>query len=192
MSFHWLVIPLLVLVVAGIWVPVAYNRFVRLRLRVKESWSNVDTELKRRHNLIPNLVETVKGYARHERSLFEEVTRLRSQALKSPNDSAVRRETEQAIVGALTRLLGVAEAYPQLRASENFLHLQYQLVDTEDRIQASRRFYNGNVRDYNNYVQGFPSNLVARRFRFATHSYFELAEVAERKVPAVQLGSAGI
>jgi len=171
----------------GLFVLVQYNKLVSLRLHIRESWANVDTELKRRHDLIPNLVETVKGYARHEQALFERVAHLRSAAMARGGDSDERRVAERDLTAALGRLLAVSESYPQLRASENFLALQRQLVETEDRIQAARRFYNGNVRDYNNQVQQVPSNVVARTFRFAPHEYFELPTIAERAVPPVGL-----
>jgi LemA protein len=183
----WLWILVGLLAVAGLFVLVQYNKLVSLRLRIQESWANVDTELKRRHDLIPNLVETVKGYARHERAVLGEVTRLRAEARQQRSDTHHRFEVERSLAAAMGRLLAVAEAYPVLRASQNFLHLQRQLVDTEDRIQAARRFYNGNVRDYNNQVQQFPSNLVARSFRFEAHEYFELPSVAERAAPMVAI-----
>lgn len=181
----WL--PVGILGVFVLFVIVQFNKLTSLRLRTSESWSNVDTELKRRHDLIPNLVATVKGYAKHERDLFERVATLRSQALVNKEDSPARLEGERQLAQSLGRLLAVAEGYPQLRASANFLQLQQQLAETEDRIQASRRFYNGNVRDYNNQVQQFPSNLVASWFRFAPHAYFELPNVGERVPPIVQL-----
>ena len=185
MSSHLLLLAIL-LIVLVLFVVVQYNKLVGMRLRVRESWANIDTELKRRHDLIPNLVSTVKGYAAHERTLFEEVTRLRTQA-RLTGDTHERRDQERQLSGALGRLFAVAEDYPQLRASDNFLQLQRQLSETEDRIQASRRFFNGNVRDYNNQVQQFPSSLVARTFRFASHEYFEVPTSAERAAPVVRL-----
>lgn len=177
-----LLVPLGVLALYSI---VTYNRLVSLRLRISESWANVDTELKRRHDLVPNLVATVQGHAAHERGLMEDVTRLRAEALADREDSEHRFETEAGLAHALGQLVAIVESHPELKASGNFLHLQRQLVETEDRIQASRRFYNGNVRDYNNKVQQFPSNLVARRMRFERHAYFELPSVAQREVPRV-------
>lgn len=179
--------PVGLLALLGLFVLVQYNKLVGLRLRIGESWANVDTELKRRHDLIPNLVEAVKGYARHEQALFSNITHLRTRALTERADTHARLETERGLASGLGRLIAVAESYPQLRASENFLHLQRQLVETEDRIQAARRFYNGNIRDYNNQVQQFPSNLVAKSFRFAPHEYFELPSVLERAVPLVNV-----
>lgn len=171
-----------------LFVIVQYNKLVSMRWRIRESWSNVDTELKRRHDLIPNLVSVVSGYARHERLLFEQVTRLRAEAMKAAGDTPARMGAEKQLALGLGRLFVVAESYPALKASENFLQLQRELVTTEDRIQASRRFFNGNVRDLNNQVQQFPSNLVARMFGFVAHEYFELPSVAERGAPSVALG----
>lgn len=172
---------LLVLLVA-----ISYNRFVRQRNLIRDSWSNVDTELRRRYDLIPNLVQTVKGYAAHERDLFEQVTRARTAAVADRGSAAHQAATEGELVGTVRRLLAVAEAYPELRASENFLALQRELTNTEDRIQAARRFYNNNVRDYNIRVQSFPSTLVARAFGFAESEYFEVEPVV-RTAPAVEL-----
>lgn len=174
-----------VVLVPVLFVIVQYNKLVSMRWRIRESWSNVDTELKRRHDLIPNLVSTVRGYAAHERGLFEEIARLRAESIRLQGDTDERRDAEGALARALGRLVGVAEAYPQLRASDNFLQLQRELSTTEDRIQASRRFFNANVRDYNNQVQQFPSNLVARLFSFQEHGYFELPSVSDRLAPAV-------
>jgi LemA protein len=176
-------IALLVLV---LFLVVQYNKFVGMRLRVRESWANIDTELKRRHDLIPNLVAAVKGYAAHERALFDEVTRLRT-AARSTGDTHERRDQERQLSVGLGRVFAIAENYPQLRASDNFLQLQRQLSETEDRIQASRRFFNGNVRDYNNQVQQFPSNLVAKGFGFAAHEYFEVPTSAERAAPVIAM-----
>ena len=173
-----------IIFVAGV---VHYNKLVVLRNRISESWSNVDTELKRRHDLIPNLVSTVRGYAEHERGLLQQVTKLRAEALSDARDSAERMRTEQEMVRALGRLIALAEDYPELKASANFLQLQEALVDTEDRIQAARRFYNANVRDYNNRVETIPSNVVANVFHFTQHAYFELPSLAERDVPRVAL-----
>lgn len=187
MSYAIVVLTLgVILAVPLVFFLLQYNKLVGLRLRVRESWANVDTELKRRHDMIPNLVEVVKGYVRHEKGVLGTVTQLRTQAASHPDDSHERLETERALADALGRLLAVAESYPQLRASSHFLALQAQLVETEDRIQAARRFYNGNVRDYNNQVQQFPSNLVARTFSFRAHEYFELPNLTERSVPLVR------
>jgi LemA protein len=163
-----------------IWFIVAYNRFVRLKKRTEEAWSDIDVQLKRRHDLIPNLVETVKGYATHEREAFENVTRARAQAI-SASGAAQKAEAENMLSGALKSLFAVAEAYPQLRASENFSKLQEELADTENKIQAARRFYNGNVRDLNTALEIFPSNIVAKIFGFKSAEFFEVKGEEERE-----------
>ena len=163
-----------------------YNGFVSLRNHIRDAWANVDTELKRRYELIPNLVATVKGYAEHERQLFEEVTRLRAQCVSSNGNPAEQAADEERLVQGLQRLLAVAENYPDLKASRNFLQLQEELVNTEDRIQAARRFFNGNVRDYRNKRESFPSNLVARLGGFEDRDFFQVSS-AVREVPSVEL-----
>jgi len=165
-----------------VWAIATYNRFVNLKNLISESWSNVDTELRRRYDLIPNLVETVKAYAAHERAVFEAVAKARTRAMEAvgPPEEQAREENE--LVRSLRGLLAVQEAYPQLKADQNFLELQHELVNTEDRIQAARRFYNGNVRDYNNLVQTFPSGLAAGMFGFAPRQYFEIEEAVARAV----------
>ena len=173
----------------------SYNRFVRQRNLIRNAWANIDTELKRRYDLIPNLVETVKGYAAHEREVFEEVARTRSAAAGTSGQSpAAQAAAEGPFVAALGRLFAVAENYPDLKANQNFLSLQGELSNTEDRIQAARRFYNANVADYNRRVQSFPSAFIARRFRFKEEEFFEIPE-AERAVvaeaPHVDFGVAG-
>ena len=188
MSAHLLVIGA-VLIVLLLFVVVQYNKLVSRRWRIKESWSNVDTELKRRHDLVPNLVAAVKGYATHERGLFEGIARLRTAAVARDEDSKERFDAERGLSEQLGRLFAVAESYPQIRANENFLQLQRELATTEDRIQASRRFFNANVRDYNNQVQQFPSNLIAKTFRFVAHEYFELPAASERVAPTVSLSA---
>ena len=167
---------------------VMYNRFVRQRTLVDESWGGIDVELTRRHDLIPNLVETVRGYATHERTLLETVVRAREAAVAHHDDDPKSRESyEDALGGALAQVLVRAEGYPDLKASRNFLDLQDELTITEDRIAASRRFYNGNVRAYNTRVQTFPSNLVAATFGFDLRDFFELREPAVRAGPDVDL-----
>lgn len=177
-----------------IWFIGTYNGLVRLRNHVDESWSGIDTELKRRHDLIPNLVEVCKGYADHERTVFEQVTRARAEAVAasdSPtNGAATQARKENALSGSLGSLLAVSEAYPELKASEHFLALQRQLSNTEDRIQAARRFYNANVRDLNTRVESVPSNLVASTFGFGPAEFFEIEHVAVRAAPQVDLGDA--
>lgn len=186
MSAHWIWFVAVPVALLALFVVVTYNKLVARRLRIHESWSNVDTELKRRHDLVPNLVATVQGYAAHEQGLFENVTKLRVQARGDRSDSEERRDAERRLAGELRRLLAVAEDYPELKASRNFLELQRELAETEDRIQAARRFYNGNVRDYNNTVLQFPTNLVARVFGHDKHTYFELPNVAERLAPSAR------
>ena len=162
-----------------------YNGLVALRNHIRESWSNIDTELKRRYELIPNLVATVKGYAKHEQEVFERVTQLRNQCVTNQGSIADQAADEMLLVGELRRLLGVVEAYPDLKADQHYLDLQKQLVNTEDRIQAARRFFNGNVRDYRNKCERFPSMIIAQMFGFKPESYFQV-EPAVREVPNLQ------
>lgn len=176
-------VPVLVL----LWGVVTYNGLVRLRNLVQEAWRQVDVELHRRHELIPNLVESVKGYAAHERSVLEAVTQARTAASRPAAGPAEQAAHENQLTAALGRLLAVAEAYPQLRASENFLHLQTELATTEDRIAAGRRFYNANVRSLNTRVEQVPSNLIASMFGFGRAEYFETDDVA-RVAPQVRFG----
>ena len=182
----------LIIIAAAILVPVLavvimYNGLVRLRNHCDEAWSNVDTELKRRYNLIPNLVHTVKGYAAHEKALLEEVTRLRGQCAANNGTPLEQAATENRFGRALGRLLARVERYPDLKANENFLQLQRELANTENRIQAARRFYNGNVRENNNKVQMFPSNIIASAFGFKDRQFFELEDAAARSVPRVAI-----
>jgi len=167
---------------------VMYNSLVRGRNHVRESWSSIDTELKRRYDLVPNLVESVKGYAKHEREVLERVTEARNRAVASTGSPESQAKDENVLVGALKRLLAVVEAYPDLKASGNFLALQKQLTETEDRIQAARRFYNANVRDYNNRCEMFPTNVLAGWFHFEPAEFFEIEQAVERRAPAVDLG----
>jgi LemA protein len=179
-TIFWIVLGILVLV--GIALAISYNRFVSQRQLIRNAFANIDTELRRRYDLIPNLVETVKGYAAHEREVFEEVARTRSAAAATSGQSpAAQAQAEGPFVAALGRLFAVAENYPELKANENFLALQAELSNTEDRIQASRRFYNANVQDYNRRVQSFPSAFVAGMFGFKEEEFFEIPE-AERAV----------
>ncbi len=164
----------LVLVI-GIWLWATYNSLVTLRNRVDEAWSDITVQLKRRADLIPNLVETVKGYAAHEKGVFEAVTQARS-ALMTADTPAQAGQAENMMTGALKSLFAVAEAYPQLQASQNFLKLQADLVDAEDKIQAARRFYNGGVREYNTKLQMFPTNLIAGAFKFTARDFFEVED----------------
>ena len=171
-----------ILLLPLIYVIAAYNTLVALRNHIRDAWGNVDTELKRRYDLIPNLVATVKGYAAHEREVLERVTQLRTQCIASQGRPGEQAVDESQLVAALQRLLAVVENYPQLKADQNFLQLQRELVNTEDRIQAARRFYNGNVRDYRNKCETFPSSLVAGAFGFEPQDYFQVAP-SVREVP---------
>ena len=183
-----LLVLLAIVVVIGLWLVATYNGFVRLRNLVQESWRQIDVELHRRHDLIPNLVETVKGYASHERAVFDEVTAARAVAVSPGTSPAQQAAQENQLTSALGRLFAVAEAYPVLRASENFSQLQTELATTEDRIAAGRRFYNANVRSLNTKVESFPANLVASGFGFARAEYFEVEDPAVRAAPTVSFG----
>jgi LemA protein len=190
--FLWVVIGIIVLL--GLGLVVSYNRFVSQRTLIKNAWANIDTELRRRYDLIPNLVETVKGYASHEREVFEEVARTRSMAASTTGSPAQQAAAEGPFVAALGKLFAVAENYPELKANQNFLALQSELSNTEDRIQASRRFYNANVQGYNRRVQSFPSVLVARSFGFKEEEFFEIEpalRAAVEQAPRVDLGTGG-
>jgi len=171
-----------------LWVIVQYNSLVSLRNYISESWSNVDTELKRRYDLIPNLVATVKGYAAHEREVLESVTQLRNRCAANNGPPGEQARDEVQLVDALKRLLVVVENYPQLKADQHFLKLQGELINTEDRIQAARRFYNGNVRDYRNRCETFPSNIVAGMFNFLPHDFFSVPP-SVKEVPNVEFGT---
>ena len=169
------------------WAVVTYNALVRLRNQTRESWSGIDTELKRRYDLIPNLVASVRGYVTHERETLEAVALARARAVASTGSPESQARDENVLVGQLRRLQAVAESYPTLKASENFLTLQQELTNTEDRIQAARRFYNANVRDLNTRIQQFPSNLVAGAFGFQRSEFFEIEQAIERQAPVVRL-----
>lgn len=177
----WIILGIIVLIV--LWLVATYNGLITQRNRVDESWSDIDVQLKRRSDLIPNLLETVKGYAKHEKGLLEEVTRLRTEALAA-GSRGERMEKENMLSGALKSLFAVAENYPDLKASENFVELQRELTDTEDKIQAARRFYNGMVRDFNTAIQVFPQNMFAGMLGFSARELFEATE-AEREVVKV-------
>ena len=174
-----------IVVVLVIWAIAAYNGFVALVHRAGESWSDIDVQLKRRYDLIPNLIETVKGYAKQESSVFENVTKARAQAMQA-STPAEKGEAENMLAGTLKSLFAVTEAYPELKSNENFMGLQNELADTENKIQASRRFYNGNVRDLNIAVDSFPGNIIAKMFSFAKMEFFELEEEAARQPVAVK------
>jgi LemA protein len=193
-EFFWIVLGLVVLlVVAGI---VSYNRFVSQKNLIRDAWANIDTELRRRYDLIPNIVETVKGYAAHEREVLENVTRARAAATGATGSPAEQAAAEGPLVAALRQLFAVVENYPDLKANQNFLALQAELSNTEDRLQTARRFYNANVRDYNRRVQSFPSNLVAGMFNFEEEEFFEVDEAlrGEAGVPRVSFepGAPGV
>jgi LemA protein len=169
---------------------VAYNRFVQQRQYIDNAWSNVETELRRRYDLIPNLVETVKGYAAHESATLEAVTSARARAVADNGTPAQQSTTENALVGALQSLFAVSEAYPDLKASASFLDLQRQLISTEDRIQAARRFYNNNVRAYNERVQSVPANIIAKLFGFDVRTYFDVDQAVQAGgAPEVSFGA---
>lgn len=174
MNFTYIFIA--VLAVLTFWVVFIYNGFVRLVTRAKEAWADIDVQLKRRYDLIPNLVETVKGYAAHEKSAFENVTKARAMAMQA-GTVAEHGKAENMLTDALKSLFAVSEAYPDLKANQNFLELQRELSDTENKIQAARRFYNTNVRDLNIGVDSFPGNIVAKSFNFSKMEFFELGEV---------------
>lgn len=164
-----------------------YNRLVSLRQSTKEGWSGIDVQLKRRSNLVPNLVETVKGYATHEKKLFEEVTELRAKTSAASSTNADgRQELEGQLSTALMRIFAVSEAYPELQADKTFIELQKSLSELENQIQMARRYYNGTVRELNTAVQSFPSNIVANTFGFAEDSYYEVEHAVERQVPGVK------
>jgi LemA protein len=173
----WVWIVLLALILLVVFGGIAsYNRFVSQRNLVRDAWANIATELRRRYDLIPNLVETVKGYASHEREVFENVTKARAMATAATGSPAEQAAAEGPLVAALRQLFAVAENYPDLKANQNFLALQAELSNTEDRLQTARRFYNSNVRDYNRRVQSFPSNVIARSFGFTEEQFFEVDE----------------
>jgi LemA protein len=182
-------IPLGVVAFVLIWAAVNYNLLVRTRQQVHESWSGIDTELKRRYDLIPNLVQAVKGYAAHERETLDEVTSARARASASHGSPAAQAADEKPLVDSMRRLFAVVERYPDLKASEHFLALQSELANTEDRIQAARRFYNANVRDLNTRIEVFPSNLIAGLFKFAPAEFFEVETATVRQVVDVSFES---
>jgi LemA protein len=168
-----------------LYVILTYNTLVALRNHIRDAWANIDTELKRRYELIPNLVATVKGYAAHEKKVFERITQLRAQCMGNQGNPGQQAVDENLLVAALQKMMLVVENYPQLKADQNFLELQKELINTEDRIQAARRFFNGNVRDYRNKCETFPSNLIAGAFGFQPHDYFNV-DPAVREVPSTE------
>ena len=186
-----LLIVLGIVALVVVWAVFAYNRFVSFIQWSKEAWADIDVQLKRRYDLIPNLIETVKGYAAHERETFDSVTKARAEATSinvdptniTPEQIQAMAGAEQSLTGALGKLLAIAENYPDLKANENFLELQRELTDTENKIQAARRFYNNNVRDLLIALEAFPSNIIGKMFSFKPMEYFELdeAEAAARE-----------
>jgi LemA protein len=185
-----LVVVAAVVLLPVIFVVAQYNALVALKNYIRESWSNVDTELKRRYDLIPNLVAVVKGYAAHERAVLERVTELRNRCAANNGSPSEQAVDEKQLVDSLKQLLVVVENYPQLKADQNFLKLQTELVNTEDRIQAARRFYNGNVRDYRNKCETFPSDLVANLFGFKSEGDFFSVPPSVQEVPNVDFAAA--
>lgn len=179
MMYVWIILALIV-----IYAVAAYNGLVTLRVRSEEAWSDIDVQLKRRYDLIPNLVKTVQGYAKHEKGVFEQVTEARAQAL-SAKGVKEQQGAENALSSALKSVFAVAEAYPELKASDNFVELQRELADTENKIESARRFYNANVRDLNTKIESFPSNIFARAFGFSKKDLFEIAESTQREAPEV-------
>ncbi len=185
MSLGWLIV-LAIIVIVVVFLALTYNRLVTLRQRVKEAFSDIDVQLKRRHDLIPNLVETVKGYAAHERGVFDEVTQARAGAIAAGAQGPQQRAAaEDMLTGALRSLFAVAEAYPQLQAVQEYKDLSENLRDTEDKIQFARRFYNGQVRDYNTALQTFPTVVLAGAMGFTSSEYFEVEAPSDREVPKV-------
>lgn len=174
------------IVVLVIVVAVIYNRFIRYRNLLNEAWSGIDVQLKRRHDLIPNVVETVKGYARHERKTFEEITRLRSKMTDPDMTVKETEKLESSFTQALKSIFALAEAYPDLKANQNFIVLQKTLADVEEQLQLARRYYNGTVRDYNILVESFPNNILASLFHFSKAEYFEIELATERETPEVK------
>ena len=186
----WVVIVIVVVIVLLLlWLVAMFNKLVRLRNRAENAWAQVDVQLRKRYDLIPNLVETVKGYAAHERQTLENVTAARAAAVSATGPQA-QAQAENQLTGALRQLFAVAENYPDLKASRNFLELQNEITDTEDKIQAARRFYNMTVRDLNIKVQTFPSSVIANQRGITKRDFFELDEAGDREVPTVSFGTA--
>lgn len=173
-------------IIIVLWFVIVYNRFVKDKNLIREAWSGIDVQLKRRNDLIPNLVDAVKGYSGYEKTLFERITELRSKT-KQQEQVKEKAHTENDLTKAIVNLLIIAEAYPDLKASTNFLDLQKELADTEDQLQYARRYYNGVVRDYNIRVESFPSNLIANTFNYKVEDYFEIELASERMSPRVKI-----
>ncbi len=180
----WYILGVVAVIIS--WIIYAYNRLVTLRMRANEAVSDIDVQTKRRYDLIPNLVETVKGYMEHERGVLENVTKARTEAMGTGGSVLEREGKENVLSGTLKTLFAVAENYPQLKANENFLELQRELTDTEDKIQAARRFYNATVRDLNTKIQVFPASAVAKTFGFSEMKFFEASSATEREPVKVE------
>jgi LemA protein len=185
-TFLWVILGVIVLVIVAI--IGMYNSLIKLKNRVEEAWSDIDVQLKRRYDLIPNLVETVKGYAAHESQTFEKVTAARTAAMAAAGkgDAKAQAEAENMLSGTLKSLFALSESYPDLKANQNFLELQRELTDTEDKIQASRRFYNGNVRDFNTKLQVFPTNIIGNMLGFKAREFFGIEDAKEKEPVKVQ------
>lgn len=179
----WIIVVVVAIII--LWLIGTFNALIKKRNRTDEAWSDIDVQLKRRHDLIPNLVETVKAYAKHEAGTFEKVTQARNQAIQA-KDIKAKAEAENMLASTLKSLFAVAENYPDLKATQNFLQLQDELSDTENKVQAARRFYNGNVRDFNTKLQVFPTNLIGKILGFKAREFFGLEEKAEREAPQVK------
>lgn len=178
MKILYIAVAVIVIILA--WIVAIYNGFIKLVNRASEAWSDIEVQMKRRYDLIPNLIETVKGYATHEKKVLEEVTEARTRAM-SAGGIKDKGEAENMLSGTLKTLFAVSENYPDLKANTNFLELQRELSDTENKIQAARRFYNGNVRDLNIKIESFPSNIIASLFKFQKKEFFELEEEAAKE-----------
>jgi len=179
-SILWIVLAVAAILV--LWVIMTYNGLVTLKNRTDEAWSDIDVQLKRRYDLIPNLVNTVKGYVTHEQGTLEKVTQARNAAMSNQGDAHARAETENMLSSTLKSIFALSEAYPDLKANQNFLKLQDELSDTENKIQASRRFYNGNVRDFNTKIETFPTNLIGSMLHFVKYTFFEAQESEKANV----------
>src|SRR3989338_3916627 len=178
---------LAIVAIAAIWLIIVYNGLVKSKNQVAEGWADIEVQLKRRYNLIPNLIETVKGYTKHEEKVFREVTEARTRAMNSDGMGHERAEAENALSATLKSLFAVAEQYPNLKANENFAKFQDELTDTENKIQAARRFYNAMVRDFNTKIEMFPNNLFANMLRFTKYAFFEVEDATERANVKVKL-----
>jgi len=187
MTALWILIA--VVVAVALWLVAVYNGLIKLRNRTDESWSDIDVQLKRRHDLIPNLVNSVKGYMTHEKELLENITKARSNAIaaQESGDTAALASAENMLGGMLGKLQIAVEAYPDLKANQNVAQLMDELSDTENKIQASRRFYNGNVRDFNTKLQSFPTNMVGNMLSFKAYEFFEIEDASERENVKVEL-----